>query len=252
MPSRRCRRTSASGPREAATEGVAVGELLAAGVDLGVEAGADQVADSGVVPVGQGGLWWADSAELGELGLHPAGQVGGFGVGSGQEQDVFAAQVVGEPHRGGALVGRFLVGAADPAVSVIDADRGQVTVAEPDAGLPFPCGGEPADLMQFGGGDFGGQEAEHAACLDGAELGGVAGGDDPGSGLPGRLDDQGQVGGVELAGLIQDQNIVLVQREGGAAGRSLRSCRGMRRCCSSRPGPRSPGPGRRWWRWPGR
>ena len=54
-------------------EGVAVGERAAAGVDLGVEAGADQVADAGVVAVGQGGLRRADGAELGELGLDAAG-----------------------------------------------------------------------------------------------------------------------------------------------------------------------------------
>ena len=34
-------------------EGVAVGELAAAGVDLGVEPGADQVPGAGLVPVGQ-------------------------------------------------------------------------------------------------------------------------------------------------------------------------------------------------------
>ena len=54
-------------------EGVAVAELATAGVDRGVEAGADQVADAGVVAVRQGGLRRADGAELGELGLDAAG-----------------------------------------------------------------------------------------------------------------------------------------------------------------------------------
>jgi len=81
-------------------EGVAVGERAAAGFDFGVEAGADQVADSSVVAVGQRGLRRADAAHPGELGLDAAGELGGFGVGSGQQQDVLAAQVVGEPHRG--------------------------------------------------------------------------------------------------------------------------------------------------------
>ena len=46
-------------------EGVAVGELAAAGVDLGVEPGADQVADAGVVAVRQRGLRRADVAASG-------------------------------------------------------------------------------------------------------------------------------------------------------------------------------------------
>ena len=194
---------------------------------VGVEAGADQVADAGVVAVGQGGLRWSDGAELGELGLDAAGQVGGFGVGSGEQQHVLAAQVVGEPHGGGPVVGSLVVGAADPAVPVVGGDRGRVAVAEADAGLPFPGRVEPADLVQLGGGDLSGEQPEHAAGFDGAELGGVAGGDDPGSGLPGRLADHGQVRRAELAGLIQDEHVVPVQRaRGGAARRSLRSCRG--------------------------
>ena len=130
-------------------EGVAVGERAAASIDLGVEAGADQVADAGVVAVRQRGLRRADGAELGELGLDAAGEVGGFGVGPGEQQHVLAAQVVGEPHGGGAVAGGFVVGAADAAVPVVGGDRGQVAVAEPDAGLPFPGRVEPADLVQF-------------------------------------------------------------------------------------------------------
>ena len=109
---------------------------------------------------------------------------------------------------GGAVVGGFLVGAADPAVPVVGGDRGQVAVAEPDAGLPFPVRVEPADLVQLRGGDLAGQQAEHAPGFDGAELGGVAGGDDPRPGLPGRFGDHGQVGGAELAGLIQHEHVV--------------------------------------------
>jgi hypothetical protein len=52
--------------------------------------------------------------------------------------------------------------------------------------------------------------------FDGAELGGVAGGDDPGSSLPGGFFDHGQVGGGELAGLVQDEHIILVQRNRSA------------------------------------
>jgi len=62
--------------------------------------------------VGQGGLQRTDAAHLGELGLDPPGEFGGFGVGPGQQQDVYAAQVVDDPHGGGPLVGGFGVGAA--------------------------------------------------------------------------------------------------------------------------------------------
>jgi hypothetical protein len=127
LPPHLCVRPAQGGDRQR----VPVGELAAAGVDLGVEAGADQVADAGLVSVGQGGLRVPDRAELDEPGLHPPGQVGGFGVGPGEQQHVLAAQVVREPHGCRAVVGCFLVGAPDPAVPVVGGDRGQVPVTEP-------------------------------------------------------------------------------------------------------------------------
>jgi hypothetical protein len=60
------------------------------------------------------------------------------------------------------------------------------------------------------------QQPEHTPGFDGAELGGVAGGDDPCSGLPGGFADHGQVGGGELAGLIEHEHVVPVQRDGAA------------------------------------
>jgi hypothetical protein len=54
-------------------KGVAVGELAAARVDLGVQPSPDQVTDAGVVAVRQRGLRRPDAAHLGELGLHAAG-----------------------------------------------------------------------------------------------------------------------------------------------------------------------------------
>jgi hypothetical protein len=82
--------------------------------------------------------------------------------------------------------------------------------------LPFPGRVESADLVQFSGGNFAGEQPEHAASFDRPELGGIAGGDDPGPGLPGRLLHHGQVGGGELAGLVQDQDVVLMQGNGAA------------------------------------
>ena len=79
--------------------------------------------------------------------------------------------MIGEPHRCGAVAGGFLVGAPDPAVPVVGGGCGQVAVAEPDAGLPFPLRVEPADLVQLRGGDLLGQQPEHSPGFDGAELG---------------------------------------------------------------------------------
>ena len=151
-------------------EGVPVGESAAAGVDLGVQAGADQVTGPGVVAVRQHRLRRADVAELDEPGLDPAGQFGGFGVRPGQQQHVLTAQVVGEPHRRGAVVGGFLIGASDPAVPVVGGDCGPVAVTEPDAGLPLPRRLEAADLVQLRRGDFGASRREHSSGFDRAEL----------------------------------------------------------------------------------
>jgi hypothetical protein len=115
------------------------GEGAAAGVDLGVEAGADQVADAGMVAVRQGGLRRPHAADLGELGLDAAGEVGGFGVGAGEQQHVLAAQVVGEPHRGRAVAGGFVVGAADAAGSY---GSSQI-LASSVTSMSNPCSGRP-------------------------------------------------------------------------------------------------------------
>jgi hypothetical protein len=79
-------------------QGVPVGQLPAARVDLGIKPGPDQVTGPGLVAVGQCGLGPLDGTELDQLGLDPAGQVGGLTVGSRQQQDVLPAQAVGQPH----------------------------------------------------------------------------------------------------------------------------------------------------------
>ena len=100
---------------------------------------------------------------------------------------------------------------------VVGGDRGQVAVAEPDAGLAVPiAASNRRTSCSCAAGTSRASRAEHAPGFDGAELGGVAGGDDPGPGLPGRLLHHGQVGGGELAGLVQDEHVVPVQRHGAA------------------------------------
>ena len=68
--------------------------------------------------------------------------------------------MVSQPHRRGAVISRFGVGAADPAVPVVRCGRGQVAIPEPDAGLPLPLCLEPADLVQLCGRDLLGQQPE--------------------------------------------------------------------------------------------
>ena len=169
-----------------------------------------------MVAVRQQRLRRPDGAHRREPGLDPAGQFGGFGVGPGQQQHVLATQVIGEPHRRGAIIGRFLIGPPDPAVPVVNGDHARVAVTEPDAGLPLPWRLEPADLLQLRGGDLAGQQSEHSPGPDGAELGSVAGSDNPRPSLPGRFADHGQIGRAELAGLIQHQHVVAVQGHGTA------------------------------------
>jgi hypothetical protein len=72
-------------------KGVAVGELTAAGVDLGVQAGAHEVADADLIAVRQRSPRRPDTAHLGELGLYAPGQLGGFGIGPGEQEHVLAA-----------------------------------------------------------------------------------------------------------------------------------------------------------------
>ena len=67
----------------------------------------------------------------------------------------------------------------------------------------LPGAGEPADLGQFGGAEFGGEPAEPASGFDGPELGGIADGQDPGRACG--LLDQCEVGGADLAGLVDDE-----------------------------------------------
>jgi hypothetical protein len=109
-----------------------VGQLPAARVDRRVEPGPDQVAGSGVVAVGQGGARLGDGAEQDQFGLDAAGQVSDLGVGPGEQQDVLAAQVVGEPHARSPVQGGVVVGGADLAVPVVG---GEVPRPQPHRGV---------------------------------------------------------------------------------------------------------------------
>jgi len=168
-------------------QGVAVGQLAAVCVDRGIEPGPDQVASTGLIAVGQRGLRPLHGAELDQLGLDPAGQLGRLAVGPGQQQRGLAAQVVGQPHRGRAVHGRVLIRAAHPPVPVVGGVRGEVPGPQPHRGGGFPGGVEPADLVQLRARNLAGEQPEHPAGLDRAELLGVPGQHQPRPGLPGRL-----------------------------------------------------------------
>ena len=68
--------------------------------------------------------------------------------------------------------------------------------------------------MQFGGAELAGEPAEPASGLDGSELGGVA--DGQGSGRARGLQDQREVGGADLAGLVDDKLVVRADVDGMA------------------------------------
>ena len=176
---------------------------------LGVEPGPDQVPGPGLVAVRQRdhGLPVEPAALDQPLAGHPR-QRGGFLVRPGQQQGVLAAQVVGEPEVD-RLVAHPVGGAVvDPPVAVVLAERQDVALAQPQRGGPLPGLGEPADLGYLPVPVLAGQQAEDAAGLDRAELLGVADRLGPGPGLVQDLPDAQQVGGGELAGLIEDQDVV--------------------------------------------
>ena len=100
----------------------------------------------------------------------------------------------------------------DAAVPVVLAERQDVALAQPQRGVPLPGLGEPADLGELPVAVPRGQQAEHAAGLDRAELLGVAHRLRPGPGLLEDLPEPQQVGGGELAGLVEDQDVIGVYR----------------------------------------
>ena len=173
-------------------EDVAVGERLAAGVDVGVEPGPDQVALAGGVPVAEG-----DVAAAGDLPALDAplagqpGQLGGFLVGGGQQQRGLALRGVGQPQVDRAVVDAVLRPVVDPPVRPVPVPRGQFSGAQLEACLALPALGEPADLGQLVPLALGRDQPEHAAGLDRAELLGVAGQDHPRARPVGQVDDPG-------------------------------------------------------------
>ena len=88
----------------------------------------------------------------------------------------------------------------------------------------FPGAGEPADFGQFGGAELGGEPGEPASGFYGAELGGVTDGQD--SGRACGLRDQCEVGGADLAGLVDDELVGRADADGmtGDSGCHARSC----------------------------
>ncbi len=185
-------------------EHVAVGQGLPVGVDrLGVLPGPHEVTDACLVAVGELELWLLHASCTDELVLDASCKVGGFGVGASQQDGVLAFEEVGQERQRGLVVHGFAVSGTDPAVRVVRGQGGLVAAAELERGVRFPWAGEPAHLGQFGGAELGGEPAEPASGLDGAELGRVTDAQDPGRARG--LLDQGEVGGADLAGLVDDE-----------------------------------------------
>ena len=93
----------------------------------------------------------------------------------------------------------------DPAVRLIVAQRHDVALAQAQRGLPLPGLGEPADPGYGPVPDPLGDQREHAARLDRAELPGVPDRIHPRAGLQGQGHDPRHVGGRGLRGLIDHQ-----------------------------------------------
>ena len=143
--------------------------------------------------------------------------------------------------------------ALDPAVPVVDGDHAGLPGPQPYRRGGFPRRGEAADLGQLRRRNLRGQEPEHAAGFGCAELLGVADQDDPGACGAGCLEEHGEVGGAGLGGLVDHQDVAGVHRDGAAElvaafglAEELGDVVGLGQPLAS------PGPGRRWWRWPAR
>jgi len=112
-------------------EDVAVGEGLASGVDrLVVLPGPHEVAGACLVAVGELELGLLHASCTDELVLDAACKIGGFGVGAGQQDGVFAVEEVGQEGHGGLVVHGFAVSGADPAVHIVGGHGGLVATAE--------------------------------------------------------------------------------------------------------------------------
>jgi hypothetical protein len=93
-------------------------------------------------------------------------------------------------------------------------DHGDVTVPEPERGLFLPLLGEPVHLVDFQGAEPVGQQREHAARVDRAELEFIADRRDPRPGLVGGGLEFEPVGGVNLPGLVHQDHIPRADLDG--------------------------------------
>ena len=117
--------------------------------------------------------------------------------------------------------GLVLTPGVDAAPCLVVRDHGDVTLPELERGVFLPLLGEPVHLVDFHRAEPVGQQREHAARVDRAELVFIAHRHDPGPGLVGCGLQFEQVGGVDLPGLV-DQDYVtgadLDRVDGGPAG----------------------------------
>ena len=194
-------------------EDVAVGEPLAVGCDqVVVEAGLDPVTGLGVVAVGEtdplrSGPPSVRLADLGQvLGGLPV-EFGDVGFGLGDHQRVFPGADVGGPVQHHIADGLVFGGGEDTPLYLVVGDDPHVTVAQGEGSLLFPLAGESVHLVQLQRAAPVGEQGEHAARADRAELVFITHGDDAGAAAGGGVGQVQPVGGGDLAGLIQHDHV---------------------------------------------
>jgi hypothetical protein len=97
--------------------------------------------------------------------------------------------------------------AADPAVRLVVAKDGVITVAQRQGGLRLPGVEEAADLVEFGGAAVGDEELEESAGFDRAELAVVADENELGAARLDGVHQGSKIGGGHHGRLIDDQDL---------------------------------------------
>ena len=177
-----------------------------------VEPGLDPVAGLGGVAVGELDSFRAGPpsvrlADLGEvLGGLPV-EFGDVGLGRSDHQRVFPGVDVGGPVQHHVAHRLVFGGGEDTPLHLVVGDRFEVPVAEGEGSLLFPLAGEPVYLVQLQRAMPVGEQGEHAAGADRAELVFITHGDDAGAAARGGIGQVQPVGGGDLAGLIQHDHV---------------------------------------------
>ena len=165
------------------------------------------VTHAGTVPVVQLDPGFVDLAERDAFEAGSGVQRGHVTAGRSEQDRGVAGAGVGCP----AVVSGFEHGVAasgpDPVMCLVEVQRGSVAGPQPQGGGGLDGVVEPVQLVEAGGADFGFQQSQCTACLDGGQLGWVAEQPNRRAALLGVLDEFGELEGAGHAGLVDQDHV---------------------------------------------